>query len=147
MTINTSTVPRSPTRHGDGDPSAKWLSNQRRWSCDSQKSWNPCGACAHAGIQGDSSMNAQLLAGIRVLELAEGVAGPYAAKLLADLGADVVKVESPSGDIARTFGPFTRGVPHPGQSGLYIYLNAAKRRLCLDLSRDSDRAECLRLAD
>jgi crotonobetainyl-CoA:carnitine CoA-transferase CaiB-like acyl-CoA transferase len=86
------------------------------------------------------------LDGIRVLELAQGVAGPYAARLLGDLGAEVVKVEPPSGDPARGFGPFWRGQPHPEHSGLYLYLNAGKQGVVLDLSRVEDRAMCFELA-
>ena len=92
-------------------------------------------------------MSRQPLSGIRVLDLGQGVAGPYAAKLLADLGADVVKIEPPSGDIARAFGPFPGGVPHPEHSGLFVYLNAGKRRVVLDLNNEVDSAACLRLAE
>ena len=53
------------------------------------------------------------LTGIRVLELALDVAGQYAAKLLGDLGAEVVKVESPAGDPSRSFGPFPGNTPDP----------------------------------
>jgi crotonobetainyl-CoA:carnitine CoA-transferase CaiB-like acyl-CoA transferase len=72
---------------------------------------------------------AQPLHGIKVVELAEGIAGPYAGKLLADYGADVVKVESPSGDRARHLGPFPAGVvePDPEQSALFLHLNTNKR--------------------
>ena len=83
---------------------------------------------------------------MRVLELAQGVAGPYAGKLLADLGAKVIKVEPPSGDTTRTFGPFPNGIPHAERSGLFVYLNSAKRGVVLDLTRDDDRDACLRLA-
>lgn len=76
------------------------------------------------------------LDGIRVLEVGELVGAAYASKLLADLGADVVKVESPDGDPARRRGPFAGGVPHPERSGLFLYLNANKRGIVLDL-RDS----------
>ena len=48
----------------------------------------------------------QPLSGVRVVELADGIAGPYAGKLLADFGADVVKVEPPGGDVSRRLGPF-----------------------------------------
>ena len=47
-----------------------------------------------------------LLSGIRVLELGEGVSAPYCAKILANFGAEVIKMESPDGDIARLMGPF-----------------------------------------
>ena len=74
------------------------------------------------------------LAGLRVLEVAENVAGPYCGKLLASLGADVVKVETPrSGDPSRRQGPFPGDVPHPERSGLFLYLNTAKRGITLNL--------------
>jgi crotonobetainyl-CoA:carnitine CoA-transferase CaiB-like acyl-CoA transferase len=61
------------------------------------------------------------LAGIRVLEVGELVAAPYAAKLMADRGADVVKFERPDGgDAARRRGPFPGGAPDPECSGLYL---------------------------
>src|SRR5690606_2778161 len=67
------------------------------------------------------------LAGVRVVETACGVAGPYLAKLLGDLGADVAKVEPPGGDPARRHGPFPGDRPDPARSALFIHLNAAKR--------------------
>jgi crotonobetainyl-CoA:carnitine CoA-transferase CaiB-like acyl-CoA transferase len=85
------------------------------------------------------------LAGIRVLELGEFVSAPYAAKLLADLGADVVKIEPPSGDPARRRGPFPGGRPDPDASGLFLYLNANKRGVMLDPSSPDDRAAFDRL--
>src|SRR5581483_4096787 len=75
------------------------------------------------------------LASLRVVEVGEMVAAPYAAKLMADLGADVIKVERPRiGDRARGRGPFAGGAPHPEKSGLYIYLNTNKRGVTLDLA-------------
>lgn len=85
------------------------------------------------------------LSGVRVLELADGIAGPYAGKLLRDLGADVIKVEPPSGDSARTLGPFPGGVPDPECSGMFVYLNHDKRQVVLDLTVSADRAACLDL--
>ena len=69
----------------------------------------------------------QPLAGIRVLELAEGIVGPYAGKFFADYGADVVKVEPPLGDRARRLGPFPDSGPDPEQSALFLHLNTNKR--------------------
>jgi crotonobetainyl-CoA:carnitine CoA-transferase CaiB-like acyl-CoA transferase len=77
-------------------------------------------------------MPEQPLAGIRVLELAEGVQGPYAGKLLADFGADVVKAEPPTGDRARPAGPFPDDRPDPEQSALFLHLNTNKRSITLD---------------
>jgi crotonobetainyl-CoA:carnitine CoA-transferase CaiB-like acyl-CoA transferase len=86
------------------------------------------------------------LAGLRVLECGEMVAGAYATKLLADLGAEVVKIEPPGGDAARRYGPFPGGTPHPERSGLFIYLNTNKRGLTLDLAHPHGRAVLQRLA-
>jgi crotonobetainyl-CoA:carnitine CoA-transferase CaiB-like acyl-CoA transferase len=63
------------------------------------------------------------------------VSAPYAAKLLADLGAEVIKVERPAtGDRARTRGPFAGGAAHPEKSGLFIYLNTNKRGVTIDIA-------------
>ncbi|HLY36509.1 MAG TPA: CoA transferase [Candidatus Binatia bacterium] len=71
---------------------------------------------------------------LRILEIGDGVGAAYATKLLADLGADVVKVEPPGrGDRTRHRGPFPGGVPDPEKSGLFLYLNANKRGIVLDL--------------
>jgi len=67
------------------------------------------------------------LDGIRVVECAEGVAGPYCGRLLAGLGADVLKIEPPGGDWTRREGPFPGDVPHPEKSGLFLHLNTGKR--------------------
>ncbi len=80
------------------------------------------------------------LEGVRVLELGELVSAAYAAKLLADLGADVVKVESPAGDRARRRGPFPGGTPDPERSGLFLYLNTNKRSVVLSLEDPAERA-------
>jgi len=64
---------------------------------------------------------------LKVLELGGGVAVSYAAKLLADQGADVIKVEEPGGDRTRHRGPYPNGVPHPEKSGLFLPLNVQKR--------------------
>jgi len=69
------------------------------------------------------------LEGIKVLDFARVVAGPFAGRLLADLGADVVKVEPPGGDDTRIHGKTVRGI-----SGMFNQQNAGKRNICLDLS-------------
>ncbi len=75
------------------------------------------------------------LSAVRIVEVGEMVSAPYAAKLMADLGAEVVKVERPgTGDRARTRGPFPGGVAHPEKSGLFIYLNTNKRGVTIDLA-------------
>jgi crotonobetainyl-CoA:carnitine CoA-transferase CaiB-like acyl-CoA transferase len=80
------------------------------------------------------------LAGIRVLDLATMLAGPYGATLLGDLGADVVKVESHYGDDSRHLGPERQGERSP-----FLSLNRNKRSLVLDLRRDDARAVFARL--
>ncbi len=79
-------------------------------------------------------------AGFRVIELAEDVAGPYCGKLLADLGADVIKVEPPAGDRARraTGGDLAKTLDPEG-SPLFLYCNTSKRGIVLDLDDDGDR--------
>ena len=79
-------------------------------------------------------MTAGALHGIRVLDLGQYVSAPYCAKLFADYGADVVKVEPPGGDPARTWGPFPGDTPHPEKSGLYFFLNTNKRGVTLDVT-------------
>ncbi|MDW8252852.1 MAG: CoA transferase [Chloroflexota bacterium] len=86
------------------------------------------------------------LAGVRIIDLSEGVAGPFAAKQLADLGADVIKVERPGGDPARRYGPFPGDIPHPEKSGLFIHLNTNKRSVVVDPATPSGRAIILQLA-
>lgn len=76
---------------------------------------------------------AGLLDGIRVIDLTQGIAGPYCAKLLAGLGADVIKVEPPAGDGTRRNSPFVHGDSHPEKSIPFLYLNTGKRGVTLDL--------------
>lgn len=83
------------------------------------------------------------LAGIRVVELGTMVTAPWASRYLALLGADVVKVEPPSGDPARRRGPFAGDRPDPEASGLFMYLNVEKRGVTLNLDR-SEAPEILR---
>ncbi len=74
------------------------------------------------------------LSDLRVLDFTHYIAGPYATKLLADYGADVLKVERPEiGDGARRIGPFPDDVPHPEKSGTFLHLNTNKRSITLNL--------------
>lgn len=83
---------------------------------------------------------------LRVIELGHAVSGPYCAKLFADYGADVVKVEPPEdGDVARRWGPFPHDVPHPEKSGLFFFLNTNKRGVTLDVSTGRGRDVLLQL--
>lgn len=77
----------------------------------------------------------QTLTNIRVIDTSTGIAGPYAGKMLADYGADVIKLELPdSPDFSRDMGAFPDGVPHSEKSALYLHLNAGKRGITLDPS-------------
>jgi crotonobetainyl-CoA:carnitine CoA-transferase CaiB-like acyl-CoA transferase len=80
-------------------------------------------------------MPKRALEGVKVLELCQGVAGPYCTKLLADLGAEVVKIERPGGgDVARSLPPFFHDIPHPERSGLFLYLNTNKLGVTLNVT-------------
>ena len=92
-------------------------------------------------------MNQAALDGVRVLDFTHHVAGPYCTKLLADFGADVVKIERPSGgDPARRMGPFVRDDPHPDMSLPFLYLNTSKRGVTLNLKTEMGRSIALKLA-
>jgi crotonobetainyl-CoA:carnitine CoA-transferase CaiB-like acyl-CoA transferase len=80
------------------------------------------------------------LAGLRVVECGEGVSAAFATRLMADLGAAVIKVEPPGGDIARRRGPFPGHLPDFEKSGLFIYLNGGKLGITLDLTDAPQRA-------
>src|SRR2546428_13720252 len=84
---------------------------------------------------------AKPLAGVRVIELANFIAGPLAGTLLADMGADVVKVEPPQGDMGRATPPIRNG-----ESISFVALNRNKRSLVLDLKRPQASEILLKLA-
>lgn len=84
---------------------------------------------------------------VRVLDLTEHVAGPYATKLFADFGADVIKIERPGGDPSRRLGPWKGGTPHPEKSGTFFYFNTNKRSVALDLKTERGREAFWRLFD
>lgn len=79
-------------------------------------------------------MATQPLSDVRVLELAGGVAGSYAAKLFADLGADVIKLEPPGGDPVRLAGPFPDGQADLEQGALHLHLDTNKRSVAVDIT-------------
>ena len=87
------------------------------------------------------------MSGLRIIELGGGVSAAWATKWMADLGADVIKVECPTGDPLRQRGPFseTDGEPDPEKAGFFHYLNANKRSLVLDLDNPSEREELIQL--
>ena len=81
-----------------------------------------------------------LLEGIRVLDLGPEIAAPFCSRLLADYGADVVKVEAPNvGDPARHMGPFAGDEPHLEKSIPFLYLNTNKRGITLDIGSVAGR--------
>ena len=82
------------------------------------------------------------LRGVRVLDLTTVVMGPSATQILGDLGADVLKVESPAGDSMRWIGPWR----HPGMGPLYLQANRNKRGIMLDLKSADGKARAVALA-
>ena len=87
------------------------------------------------------------LSGVTVLELSEDVSAPYCGKLLADYGADVIKIEPLEGDPARRHGPFPDDLPHPEKSALFLYLNTNKKSVTLDFSTGSGARLLRRLVE
>lgn len=87
-----------------------------------------------------------MLHGLRVLDLGPGIAPSFCAKLLADYGAEVIKIEPPgAGDPARRKGPFAGNDPHPEKSIPFLYVNTGKRGVTLDYSGPSGQAILNRL--
>ena len=92
------------------------------------------------GTDSREAGTAGALAGLRVVELGEHVAAPYAAKLLADLGAEVAKIETPgAGDRARAEGPFPADRRDGALSGLFLYENTNKRGVAFDVWSEAGR--------
>ena len=89
------------------------------------------------------------LAGLRVIDLTQVLSGPFCTMLLADLGADVVKIEPPDGDVARLWGPHPPGESiEGGYGGYFASVNRNKRSVCLDLkTEDGPRRAARLLAD
>jgi crotonobetainyl-CoA:carnitine CoA-transferase CaiB-like acyl-CoA transferase len=85
------------------------------------------------------------LSGYRVLDLT-GPLGLHCTKLLADMGADVIKIEPPSGDESRRIPPFKDDIPHPEKSLYFLHFNTNKRSVTLDIEKPDGRAVFLELA-
>jgi crotonobetainyl-CoA:carnitine CoA-transferase CaiB-like acyl-CoA transferase len=89
----------------------------------------------------------RILDDIRVLDLSQEVAGPFCTKLLAGLGAEVIKVEPPgSGDVSRRLGPFIGEAPDAEHSALFLYLNTGKKSITLDIHSPTGASIVQRLA-
>lgn len=81
------------------------------------------------------------LSGIRVIDLTSMVFGPYATQIMADMGADVIKIEQPGGDDTR----YINAGQEPGLGGIYVNCNRGKKSVVLDLRSDDDKAALRRL--
>jgi crotonobetainyl-CoA:carnitine CoA-transferase CaiB-like acyl-CoA transferase len=96
--------------------------------------------------EGAAERTEGMLSGYRILDLTNE-RGPICAKILGDLGADVIKVEKPGGDSARTIGPFYHDVPHPEKSLFWLAYNTSKRGITLDIETLDGRAIFRRLVE
>ena len=93
-------------------------------------------------------MTKTALDGLKVLEFARFVSGPYCSKLLADMGAEVIKIELPLvGDCARRREPFLDDIPGPERSGFFLFYNTSKLGITLDSETDTGREIFLKLVE
>lgn len=86
------------------------------------------------------------LSGVKVLDLSEDIAGSFCARLMADYGADVLKLEPPGGASLRRMGPFHHDDPHPEKSLFFLLLNLNKKGATLNLTTDTGQSILKRLA-
>ena len=89
------------------------------------------------------SINNLPLEGVRILDLTTVVMGPYTTQVLGDLGADIIKIEEPSGDMTRVIGPSV----NDGMSSLFLGANRNKRSIVLNLKIDADKNALWKLID
>jgi crotonobetainyl-CoA:carnitine CoA-transferase CaiB-like acyl-CoA transferase len=92
-------------------------------------------------------MSEEPLSDLRVIDLSQGVAGAFCCLLLRRCGAEVIKAEPPSGDPTRAAGPFYGDEPHPEKSALFLYVNAGKKGITLDVTRPDGASLLRRLAE
>lgn len=88
----------------------------------------------------DRTTNRGALHGVRIVECGEGVSAPFCTRVLADLGAEVWKVEPVAGDVVRTWGPYPEGQPDLEASATFAYLNAGKKSVRLTGEPNADGA-------
>ncbi len=81
------------------------------------------------------------LEGVRIIDMTTVLMGPYASQMLGDMGADVIKVESPQGDLVRDLGPMR----HKHMGALFLHVNRSKRAIMLDVKQPEGREALLRL--
>ena len=91
----------------------------------------------------ETAANGSALAGVKVIDLTRVLSGPYATQILADHGAEVIKVEPPLGDEVRDWGPPF----HEDDASYFIGLNRNKRSIGIDLREDAGREILLRLLE
>src|SRR5271156_4743024 len=141
---------RSKERSADGSPAdARYqrVRNRGFTAAESQGRAQGDRGSRHAKVDGEAvtQSGAGALAGLRVLDLT-GHRAQFCARLLGDMGADVIKVEPPSGDDARRIGPFYNDLPHHDRSLFFWFYNLNKRSLTLDLAHPRGRELALALA-
>jgi len=92
-------------------------------------------------------MPSEAFAGLRILDLTQGIAGPSCTKWFADFGAEVIKIEPPAaGDAARSAGPYPGDLPNAEASGLFLYLNSRKKSVTINIRSEAGRGIVRRLA-
>ena len=80
----------------------------------------------------------KVMDGIRVIDLSQGIEGSYCTKLLADYGAEIIKIEEPGwGDISRRNGPFQNDIPNLETSGEFLFFNTNKKSITLDIFKQT----------
>ncbi len=93
-----------------------------------------------------SRRSSGILAGLKVIDLSRMLSGPYCTMMLADHGADVIKIEPPEGDTSRTNGPWRGDDPERAWAGYFVSLNRGKKSVMLDLKSEAGRDALRRLA-